>query len=93
MEPADDMRLQSPIDCCLGGTLGSCGMQGTESVELPGPALTSWRVKLFNADVSTACLVALNDNGQHPNSIEISQSLGQKFNSPPLYLQKLSFLI
>ena len=93
MKSTGVMQLRSPMGCCSGGTFSPCDLQGAEPVELPEPALTPWRSTPSNADGSTPSLVSMKDTGQHLNKKAISQTQDPKYNSPPLYLQKLSFLI
>ena len=93
MKSSAEMQMRSPMGCCSGGTISPCDLQGAKPADLPDPALTQGQASPLNACGSALSVVALNDNGRQKSRNVISQTLDPKFNSPPLYLQKLSFLI
>ena len=93
MKSSAVMQMRSQMGCCSGGILNPCDLQGTEPVELPELVLTPLRENPLNSDDSTPSLPSINDYGQQKNKKTISQTQDAQFNSPPIYLQKLSFLI
>ena len=93
MKPSTEMQMRSSMGCCSGASLSPCDMQGAEPVDLPETALASWRPNLTGADGSNVVHTAFIELGQHISNNYPSQTLDPQFNSPPLYIQKLSFLI
>ena len=93
MKSSAEMQMRSPMGCCSGGSISPCDLEGAKPADLPEMALTQGQAGLLNACGSALSVVALNDNGRQKSRNVISQTLDPKFNSPPLYLQKLSFLI
>lgn len=93
MQPAAEAQMRSPMGCCAGVPLSPCDLQSAKSFELPVIILASCRDDLSNAGGPTVILTDANPNRQNSGANSISQVLDPKFNSPPIYLQNLSFLI
>ena len=93
MQSSAEKQMRSAIGCCSGVPLSPCNLQSTKPFELPDITLASCCLDLPNAYGPTGILIDSNDNGQNLSGNFLSQVLDPKFNSPPLYLQNLSFLI
>jgi hypothetical protein len=93
IQPSAEKQMRAPMGCCSGVPLSPCDLQSAKPFELPEIILASCCIDLPNADGPTGILTDSNDNGQSLSGNFFSQVLDPKFNSPPLYLQNLSFLI
>ena len=92
-QPAAEKQMRSPMGCCSGIPLSPCDIQSAIPVELPEIILASCCDNLSNAGGSTVIFSDANDNRQNSGANFISQVLDPHFNSPPIFLQNLSFLI
>jgi len=93
LQSSAEKQMRSPMGCCSGVPLSPCDLQSAKPLELPKIIIASCSQNLVNADGPTVILTDANDNQQNLGLNYISQFLDPQFNSPPLYLQKLSFLI
>ena len=93
VQPAAGQQMQSPMGCCSGVPLSPCDIQSGRPFELPEIILAVCCDDLSNAGGTTAALTDANGRRQSPGADFISHVLDPRFNSPPLYLQNLSFLI
>jgi hypothetical protein len=93
IQPSAEEQMRAPLGCCSGVPLSPCDLQSTKPFELPDITLASCCIELPNAGGPTGILTDANDNGQHLSGNFIFQVLDPEFNSSPLYLQNLSFLI
>jgi hypothetical protein len=93
MQSSAEMQMRSPMGCCTGTPLKSCDLQSSTPFELPEITMASSNWDLPNAGGSTVVLSGSNDYRQSIGSKTLSQVLDPNFDSPPLYLQKLNFLI
>jgi hypothetical protein len=93
MQPSAEQQMRSQMDCCSGNPLSPCDIQSAQPFELPEIIPASCCRDLFSANGPTIISTETNDKMLNPGGNFISQILDPKFNSPPLYLQKLSFLI
>jgi len=93
LQPSAEQQMRSTMDCCSGSPLSPCDIQSAQPFELPEIILASCCENLFSANGLTIILIDSHDNRLNSGANFISQILDPKFNSPPLYLQKLSFLI
>ena len=93
MQSAAEQQMQSSMGCCSGIPLSPCDLQSDRPFELPEIALTVCCDNLSKAGGTTAALSDDNGRRQSGGADFISQVLDPKFNSPPLYLQNLAFLI
>ena len=93
MQPTAEKQLRSPIGCCSGVAQKPCDMQSTPFSELPD--VVSAYSGEFYPDAFCLTVVLVKTFGGRINSGDDSIFLTSdpKFRSPPLYLQKLSFLI
>jgi hypothetical protein len=73
--------------------MSPCDLQAAKNIDLPDIALASWRADLPNAGGPVSGVNVSNNGQMEIGDKSLSQALVPKFNSPPLYLQKLSFLI
>ena len=88
-----EKQMRAPMGCCSGVPASPCDLQPAKSIELPEMTLVSSYGNFANAGGSTAALTDAYDNRQFSGGSFYAQDLDPKFNSPPLYLLKLSFLI
>jgi len=93
VQPAAGQQMQSPMGCCSGVPLSPCDLQPTKPFELPEIVLAVCCDDFSNAGGTAAALTDANGRRQSPGANFISQVLDPKFNSPPIYLQNLTFLI
>jgi hypothetical protein len=93
MQPSAEKQMRSQMGCCSGVPFNPCDIQSAKLSELPEIILVSCCGDGPYADRPTVILSDDNDNKQNFGANFISQVLDPQFNSPPLYLQKLSFLI
>ena len=93
MQPSAERQMRSPMGCCSGVPLRPCDIQSAQPHQLPEITLAACCGGLPCAGGPTGILTDSNDNRRNLGGNSISQVLDPKFNSPPLYLQKLSFLI
>jgi hypothetical protein len=93
VQPAAQKHMRSQVGCCPGVPLSPCDIQSAKPFELPEIILASCCDELSLAGGSAAILSDATDRRQNTGLSSISQDLHLKFNSPPLYLQNLSFLI
>jgi hypothetical protein len=93
MQPSAERQMRSPMGCCAGVPLRPCDIQSAPPYQLPEIILAACCGDLPTAGGPTAILTDSNDNRRNLGGNFISQVLDPKFNSPPLYLKKLSFLI
>ena len=93
VQPAAGQQMQSPMGCCSGVPLSPCDIQSGRPFELPEITLTACCDDLSNAGGTAAALTDANGRKQSPGANFIYQVLDPKFNSPPIYLQNLTFLI
>ncbi|NNL76819.1 MAG: hypothetical protein HKO68_10835 [Desulfobacterales bacterium] len=93
MLPAAESQIRSPMGCCSGVPLSPCDLQPAQPFELPEIILAAGYVHLPIGGGTTAILADSYNDWLNRGGVFISQVLSPKFNSPPLYLQKLSFLI
>ncbi|MCP4626821.1 MAG: hypothetical protein GY850_25425 [bacterium] len=93
MQPPAEKQMRSPVGCCAGVPLSPCDIQSAKPFELPEIVLASCCDELYNTGGSAVIISDAADRMQKPGINFISQVLDSKFNSPPIYLQNLSFLI
>ena len=93
LQTSSEMQMRSQMGCCSGKSVKPCDLKGAKPVDMPELAVFSWRIKLFSADYATSGSAALDDNCQYTGRKILSPTRVPKFNSPPIYLQKVSFLI
>jgi hypothetical protein len=93
MQSSVDKQMRSPIGCCTGVPLSPCDLQSTKPFELPEIVLAVCCDDFSNAGGTAAALTDANGRKQSPGANFIYQVLDPKFNSPPIYLQNLTFLI
>ena len=93
LQPAAGQQMQSPTGCCTGIPLNPCDLQSTNPFELPEIVLAVCSDDFSKAGGPAAALTDANGRRQSPGTDFISQVMDPKFNSPPLYLQNLAFLI
>ncbi len=93
MQPGTEKQIRSQIGCCSAVPLSPCDLQSANPLELPEFTMASgyWNYPYANGILD----VVDNSPTTNPNSDgnSISQILEPQFNPPPLYLQKLTFLI
>ena len=93
MQPATEKQFRSQMGCCSGVPLSPCDLQSAKPFELPEFTMASCCWDFPNAN---EILYVADDSPNtipNPGSNSISQILDPQFNQPPLYLQKLTFLI
>jgi hypothetical protein len=93
LQPAADKQVRSPLGCCSGVPRSPCDIQSAIPIELPEVILASCCDHLSYTGGASAILTDDSDKSQNPDTKFIVQVLDPKFNSPPIYLQNLSFLI
>ncbi len=93
MQPSAQKQMRAPMGCCSGVPLSPCDLQSAKPFELPEIILASCGDGLFYTGGASVILTDASDKSQNPGAKFIVQALDPKFNSPPLYLQNLSFLI
>jgi hypothetical protein len=93
MQPTADSQMRSPMGCCSGVPLSPCDLQSAEPFELPEIVLDSYRGDLPNAAGPMIVFADFHSNRQHSDGNFTFQVLDPTIKSPPIYLQKLSFLI
>ena len=93
MQPVTEKQIRSQMGCCSGAPLSPCDLQSANPFELPEFTMASccWH---FPYGTKTSDVVDDSPNTNlNPGGNSISQILDPQFNSPPLYLQQLTFLI
>ena len=93
MQPSVAKKVQSPMGCCSGAAQPSCDIQSAKPFELPEIILASPIYELPRADGPADILAFENGFEQNSGHITAIQDLHPLYKSPPLYLQKLSFII
>ena len=93
MQPPAEKQMRSTSGCCSEAPFRPCDLQSAKPFELPEITLASCCIDLPNADGPTGILIDSYDKRQNLSGNFFSQVLDPKFNSPPLYLQNLTFLI
>jgi len=93
MQPAAEKQMRSPMGCCSVVPLRPCDIQSAIPIELPEVILASSCDDLSKDGGPTVILADANDRRQNSDANFISQVLDPHFNSPPIFLQNLSFLI
>ena len=93
MQPAAESQMRSPLGCCSGVPLSPCDLQSALPFDLPEMVLTSCCVDLPLVSGQAVILPDSYFDWLNRGGVFIPQVLSPQFNSPPLYLQKLSFLI
>jgi hypothetical protein len=88
-----EQQMQSPMGCCSGVPLSPCDIQSGRPFELPEIILAVCGDDLSNPGGSAVIISDVSDRRQNSDVNSVSQVLDPKFNSPPIYLQNLSFLI
>ena len=91
--PLADKQMRSAIGCCAGVPLNPCDLQSARPFELPEIILASCGDNLPNAGGTSVISIGAVDESDNTGAQFISQVLNPEFNSPPLFLQNLSFLI
>jgi len=93
MQSSAEKQMRSPMGCCAGVPLSPCDIQAAGPLELPEVILASSFGNFHDAGGPSAVINPAADERKTSGAKFISQVLDPKFNSPPLYLQNLSFLI
>jgi len=93
MQSSADKQMRSTTGCCTGVPLNPCDLQSTKPFELPEIVLTVCCDEFSNAGGTAPALTDANGRRQSTGADFFSQVLDPNFNSPPLYLQNLTFLI
>jgi hypothetical protein len=93
MQTSADVQLRAPMGCCSGDPQSPCNLQSVQPFELPEIILTSHNTNHTNFVGPIVVLTDSKINWLFHGSYLISQVIIPKFNSPPLYLQKLTLLI
>ena len=93
MQSSAEKQMRSQVGCCSGVPLNPCDIQSAKPFELPEIILAACCDELSKTCGSAAILSDATDRGQNTGVNSISQIRDPKFNSPPIYLQNLSFLI
>jgi hypothetical protein len=93
MQPPAEKQMRSPMGCCSGVPLNPCDIQSAKPFDLPEIILAACCEELSNTGGSAVIISDAADRMQKPGINFISQVLDPKFDSPPIYLQNLSFLI
>lgn len=88
-----DVQLRAPMGCCSGNPQSPCDLQSARPFELPEIILTSNNTNNTNFGGPIVVLTDSKIDWLCHGSNLISQVIVPKFNSPPLYLQKSTFLI
>ena len=78
---------------CSGTPVIPCDLESTQELDLPEFTLCATGFNFPRPGGSAVILDQPRSDGRNFSGIVISQPVGQKINSPPIYLQKLSFLI
>jgi hypothetical protein len=93
IQPSAEKQMRAPMGCCSGVPLSPCDLQSAKPFELPEVILALCCDNLSYTGGASAILTDASDKSQNPDTKFIVQVLDPKFNSPPIYLQNLSFLI
>lgn len=93
MQSSAEKQMRSPMGCCAGVPLSPCDIQAARPLELPEIILASSCDYLHEVGGTAVMINPAGDERKNSGAKFISQVLDPKFNSPPLYLQNLSFLI
>jgi len=93
MQPSAEKQMRAPMGCCSGVPLSPCDLQSAKPFELPEIILSSCCDDLSHTGGASVILTGASDKSQNTGGKSIVQILDPKFNSHPLYLQNLSFLI
>lgn len=93
VQPSAEKQMRAPMGCCSEVPLSPCELQSAKPFELPEIILSSCCDDLSYTGGASIILTDASDKSQNTGGKFIVQILGPKFNSPPLYLQNLSFLI
>ena len=93
MQSTAEQQIQSPMGCCSGVPLSPCDIQSGRPFELPEIILAACCNDISNAGGSAVIISETSDRRQNSDFNIFSQVLDPKFNSPPIYLQNLTFLI
>ena len=93
MQPSAEKQMRAPMGCCSGVPLSPCDLQPAKPSGLPEITLASCCWDLPNFERPTLIIADANGTRQNSGGYFLSQVFDPQFNSPPLYLQKLSFLI
>ena len=93
MQPTAEKKVRSPMGCCAGVPLSPCDIQSAKPFELPEIILASCYDELSKAGGSAVILPDAIGRMPETGLNYLSQVLDLKFNSPPIYLQNLTFLI
>ena len=88
-----EIQMRSPMGCCSGLALNPCDLQSARPIKLPEITRSSCCWQISHVDGATITFSELNEPGLNIGSKSLSQLLDPNFNPPPLYIQKLSFLI
>ncbi|CAB1059343.1 hypothetical protein D1BOALGB6SA_4105 [Olavius sp. associated proteobacterium Delta 1] len=93
MQASAEKQMRAPMGCCSGVPLSPCDLQSAKPFELPEIILSSCCNDLSYPGGASVILTETSDKSHNSGGKFIVQVLDPKFNSPPLYLQNLSFLI
>ena len=92
MQPSTEKQMRAPMGCCSGVPLSPCDLQSAKPFELPEIILSACCYSSYTGG-APVILTDASDKSQNTGGKFSVQILDPKFNSPPLYLQNLSFLI
>ena len=93
VQPSAEKQMRAPMGCCSEVPRSPCELQSAKPFELPEIILASCYDELSKAGGSAVILPDAIGRMPETGLNYFSQVLDLKFNSPPIYLQNLSFLI
>jgi hypothetical protein len=86
-------QIRASMGCCSGTPVNPCDIESAQKIGLPEFTLCSTGFHIPQPGGPAVIFDLSGSDGRNFSAIVISQPVGLKIISPPIYLQKLSFLI